>query len=91
MTDTLAERHLTLRTTIDPGGSVGTIWVEDNGLGVSADARDKLFRPFFSTKRTGLGMGLSICQFIVDSLGGRIDLKDGPGKGAVFFVELPLV
>ena len=56
----------------------------DNGPGVSADVRDKLFQPFFTTKRTGLGMGLSICQSILESLGGRIDLKNHDGKGAAF-------
>ncbi len=90
MMDTTAERRLTLRTTKGPGASVGTVLVEDSGPGVSAELRDKLFQPFFTTKRTGLGMGLSICQSILESLGGRIDLKNHSGKGAVFFVELPL-
>ena len=90
MMDTTAERRLTLRTTVESSARVGAIWVEDSGPGVSAEARDKLFQPFFTTKRTGLGMGLSICQSILESLGGRIDLKDQHGKGAAFFVELPL-
>jgi C4-dicarboxylate-specific signal transduction histidine kinase len=90
MTDTTAERRLTVRTTIEQVAGVGAIWVEDSGPGVSADVREKLFQPFFTTKTTGLGMGLSICQSIVESLSGRIDLKNRPGKGAAFFVELPL-
>ena len=90
MMDTSAERRLTLRTTIDPEATVGTIWVEDSGFGVSDNVREKLFQPFFTTKSTGLGMGLSISHSIVESLGGRIDLKNQPGKGATFFVELPL-
>jgi C4-dicarboxylate-specific signal transduction histidine kinase len=90
MMNTAAERRLTLRTTIEPDASVATIWVEDSGPGVSADVRGKLFQPFFTTKTTGLGMGLSICQSIVESLGGRINLADGSGKGATFSVELPL-
>jgi C4-dicarboxylate-specific signal transduction histidine kinase len=90
MMNTAAERRLTLRTTIEPDASVGTIWVEDSGPGVSADVREKLFQPFFTTKSTGLGMGLSICQSIVESLGGQIKLADASGKGAAFSVELPL-
>jgi two-component system sensor kinase FixL len=90
MTDSRAERRLTLRTTVEQGAKVGAIWVEDNGPGISADVREKLFQPFFTTKTTGLGMGLSISQSIVESLSGRIDLKNGHGKGATFFVELPL-
>jgi C4-dicarboxylate-specific signal transduction histidine kinase len=87
---TTAERRLTLRTTIEQVARVGAIWVEDSGPGVSEDVREKLFQPFFTTKTTGLGMGLSICQSIVESLSGRIELKNRPGKGAAFFVELPL-
>ena len=90
MMETTAERRLTLRTTIQQVARVGAIWVEDSGPGVSAEVREKLFQPFFTTKTTGLGMGLSICQSIVESLNGRIDLKNRPGKGAAFFVELPL-
>ncbi len=90
MMDTTAERRLTLRTTIEQVTKVGAIWVEDSGPGVSAEVREKLFQPFFTTKTTGLGMGLSICQSIVESLSGRIELKNRPGKGAAFFVELPL-
>lgn len=90
MMETTAERRLTLRTTIEQVAKVGAIWVEDTGPGVSAGVREKLFQPFFTTKTTGLGMGLSICQSIVQSLNGRIDLKNRPEKGAAFFVELPL-
>jgi len=90
MTDTPTERRLSIRTSVELGASVGTIWVEDTGPGVRAEMRAKLFQPFFTTKATGLGMGLSICQSIVESLGGRINLKDQPGKGAIFYVELPL-
>ena len=88
MTDTTAERCLTIRTAVEP--NTGTIWVIDNGPGVSPEVREKLFQPFFTTKRTGLGMGLSICQSILESLGGRIDLKNHDGKGAAFSVALPL-
>jgi len=69
---------------------VGTIRVEDSGPGVNAEVRERLFQPFFTTKTTGLGMGLSICQSIVESLGGRIELNDHSGSGAIFVVELPL-
>ncbi len=90
MTDSTSEPRLTLCTSIEPGAKVGTITVQDSGPGITAEVREKLFQPFFTTKATGLGMGLSISQSIVESLSGRIDLKSGHGKGATFFVELPL-
>jgi C4-dicarboxylate-specific signal transduction histidine kinase len=88
MTDTIAERCLTIRTEVE--ANAGVIWVIDDGPGVSPELREKLFQPFFTTKHTGLGMGLSICQSILESLGGRIDMKNHDGKGAAFFVTLPL-
>lgn len=88
MAGTSPERCLSIRTAIEL--NAGTISVVDNGPGVSLEVRDKLFHPFFTTKRTGLGMGLSICQSILESLGGRIELENHDGKGAAFLVALPL-
>ena len=79
-----------LRTTIEPDASVGTIWVEDTGPGFPRTSGTNSFNPSSPPRSTGLGMGLSICQSIVESLNGRIDLKNQNGKGAAFFVELPL-
>ncbi len=53
----------------------GIILVEDNGPGIAEKDKMKLFMPFFTTKSEGLGMGLSICRSILDSLGGRISLR----------------
>ena len=89
-TDGVADTRLLLHTYANDAASSGSIRVEDNGPGVSAEARGKLFQPFFTTKKTGLGMGLSICHSILESLGGRIQLHNLPGEGATFVVELPL-
>ncbi len=65
--------------------------VSDNGRGLPADNADRIFEPFFSTKETGLGLGLAICRRIVESHGGTIDVDRGPnGIGAAFRVFLPL-
>ena len=60
---------------------------------VPAEYLDKLFDPFFTTRgeRGGTGLGLSVCHGIVTEHGGRIYAKTKPGKGATFFVELPIV
>jgi len=65
----------------------------DDGPGIPAEHLDKLFDPFFTTRgeKSGTGLGLSICHGIVTEHGGRIYAKTKPGKGATFFVELPLV
>jgi signal transduction histidine kinase len=68
----------------------GEIFVDDNGPGIPESVQHHLFDSFFTTKRDGLGMGLSICRSIVESLGGRIDAENRDGGGARFRVSLPL-
>jgi len=64
----------------------------DNGPGIAPENLDKVFDPFFSTRteRGGTGLGLSACHGIVTEHGGRIYVRSKLGKGATFFVELPL-
>ena len=83
-------RVLTVTTRVDADSTCGLILVEDNGQGIAETDKTKLFTPFFTTKSEGLGMGLSICRSILDSLGGRISFYDRPDGGTVFSVELPL-
>ncbi|MDR3417464.1 MAG: PAS domain S-box protein [Nevskia sp.] len=64
--------------------------VVDNGPGFGAKQPDDLFAPFFTTKKSGLGQGLSICRRIVDAHGGRIWAESNQPRGAVFHVWLPL-
>jgi signal transduction histidine kinase len=64
--------------------------VSDNGRGLPAHDRDRIFEPFFSTKDTGLGLGLAISQRIVEAHGGELAALDREGDGAVFRIRLPL-
>jgi signal transduction histidine kinase len=71
------------------GGSV-VLTVTDNGCGMSAAfVRDSLFRPFQSTKKKGLGIGLFQSRMIVEAHGGSIRVESEPGKGTTFRVSLP--
>lgn len=64
--------------------------VADNGPGVPADRRERIFRPFFTTRREGTGLGLALVQKIVVTHNGRVHVSEGPGgAGAVFTVILP--
>jgi nitrogen-specific signal transduction histidine kinase len=83
----------TLRLSIAPEVSkdepgVGVI-VEDSGPGVPAELREQIFNPFFTSKKDGVGLGLSIVAKIVDDHRGAIRLEDGDMSGARFHVFLP--
>jgi len=66
------------------------ISVEDSGPGISAEAQQQLFVPFFTTKEKGTGLGLAISQRIVQAHGGELEVTSRPGQGATFSVLLPL-
>src|SRR6185369_11230902 len=67
------------------------ITVTDTGRGMTDDEAKKIFQPFYTAnKKTGLGLGLPICERIVKNHGGRIEVESEPGKGTTFKVILPL-
>jgi C4-dicarboxylate-specific signal transduction histidine kinase len=79
-----------LRVTVAREGGNAILAVEDSGPGVAPDIRDSIFEGLTTTKREGLGLGLSICRSIVQAHGGRIALEDSALGGARFVVSLPL-
>jgi signal transduction histidine kinase len=72
-----------------------SIQVADTGVGIEPENLDKIFQPFYTTRKTGdmaaqgHGLGLTICKDIVTSLGGEIFVRSKPGKGTTFTVMLP--
>lgn len=66
------------------------IALRDSGPGITQDAKDKLFSPFFTTKATGMGMGLSICRSTLEARGGKLDGTNHPEGGAIFEMRLPI-
>jgi len=82
------ERKLVMESGVQPDGMV-FVAVKDNGPGISGSAMEHLFDPFFSTKETGMGMGLAISQTIMTNHHGKIRADSWPGKGSTFTIELP--
>jgi signal transduction histidine kinase len=91
---------LNARDALGPGGRIGirtenaggsvVLTVADNGCGMSAAfLRDSLFRPFQSTKKKGLGIGMFQSRMIVEAHGGSIQVESETGKGSTFRVSLP--
>jgi C4-dicarboxylate-specific signal transduction histidine kinase len=82
------KRHVIVHTRRE--GKKAILEVRDTGRGITPNSLEVLFHPFFSTKPNGMGLGLSICQTIVEQYGGLISAENIPASGACFRIELPL-
>jgi C4-dicarboxylate-specific signal transduction histidine kinase len=82
------QRRVTVVSAMDPSGEV-CVTVEDAGVGIDPDHLDMIFNPFFTTKRDGIGMGLSICRSIIDAHGGRLWAEPRVPTGTRFRFTLP--
>lgn len=69
---------------------MAVIAVTDNGTGIPVELRDKLFSPSFTTKTSGMGLGLSIVKNIVENFMGKVWFETEIGKGSTFFIEIPV-
>jgi two-component system sensor kinase FixL len=83
------QREVCIRTRRSPQGELQII-VLDNGAGVSAELRAKLFTPYVTTKQHGTGLGLAISRSIVEAHRGRLDFEPNRPQGAIFTVTLPV-
>ena len=70
----------------------GCLWVDviDQGCGLAPDAEQRLFHPFYTTKGDGMGIGLSLCQSLIQGQGGKIGFRRNTDKGTTFFFSLPV-
>jgi C4-dicarboxylate-specific signal transduction histidine kinase len=80
-------RHIDIETHCE-GGTV-TVSVRDHGYGIPAKQLGKVFNPFYTTKSSGLGMGLAICRRLIEAHGGRIEARNNESGGATLSFSLP--
>jgi signal transduction histidine kinase len=80
------ERILTIKSLAENGKVI--ITVADSGVGIASEDIDHIFDAFFTTKRSGMGIGLSICQSIIESHGGRLWVTSNMPFGSIFQLEL---
>ncbi|MFO7768058.1 MAG: ATP-binding protein [bacterium] len=74
----------------DPGEERVRIHVKDDGPGIASSVKEKLFDPFFTTRKEGTGLGLSVAYAIIEAHGGTIRAEDRPEGGADFVLSLPV-
>jgi PAS domain S-box-containing protein len=85
----ISERRMSINTAVTETRSL-QVMVQDTGPGLSDDALARVFQPFYTTKATGMGMGLSISQSIIEAHGGQLWARSSLGKGAMFGFSLPI-
>jgi two-component system nitrogen regulation sensor histidine kinase NtrY len=81
--------RIMVETQLDAANSLVRIMVSDDGPGIPPAEREKLFLPYYSTKRRGSGLGLAIVRRIIAEHGGSIDVGDNTPRGTRFTIELP--
>ena len=82
------DREVMVRAHVN-GDGVVEISVRDHGIGFPTDKLAKIFDPFYTTKRDGLGMGLAISRSIVEAHGGRLWAKNNTDRGSTFYFTIP--
>jgi signal transduction histidine kinase len=83
------KRHLQVVTALN-GNSDISVSIRDTGPGIGAKDRGSIFDPFFSTKKAGMGLGLSICRTIIENHGGKLSLVETEFPGSTFEVVVPI-
>lgn len=85
------QEHGKVRVEVSDEGEFLSIAVVDTGKGIAPEILPNIFRPFFTTKGSGTGLGLSLARRIVEDHGGRLEVSSWLGKGSRFVVLLPFV
>jgi signal transduction histidine kinase len=82
-------RELSISTEVSQTTGI-LVAVRDTGPGIDPGRIDQLFKPFYTTKTSGIGMGLSICRSIVDAHGGQLWAEANQPRGAAFLFTMPM-
>ncbi len=85
-----SQGEIKIRTHYDPHHQVVQLEVSDNGCGIPDEDKGRIFEPYFSTKKGGTGLGLTIVNAIISDHHGTIHVRDNHPKGTTFLIELPI-
>lgn len=81
---------LTVRTSVSESAREIQLEIADTGKGITEELRQKIFKPFFTTKAKGTGLGLAICKQLIEMHDGTISAEDNPEGGTIFRIVLPI-
>ena len=81
---------IVMKTIYNAQMDIVTIEIIDDGTGIKKEDKDKLFLPYFSTKKSGTGLGLAIANKIISDHRGYIRVKENNPRGTIFIIELPV-
>ncbi len=84
------EGEIRIQTSYDPKLQIVQLEVSDNGIGIPDEDKGRLFEPYFSTKKSGTGLGLTIVNAIITDHNGYIRVRDNKPRGTTFLIELPV-
>jgi two-component system nitrogen regulation sensor histidine kinase NtrY len=84
------EGEIKIQTGYDPNLQVVRLEFSDNGIGIPDEDKGRLFEPYFSTRKTGTGLGLTIVNAIITDHNGYIRVRDNQPRGTTFQIELPI-
>lgn len=84
------EGEIKIQTSYDPKLQIVQLEVSDNGIGIPDEDKGRLFEPYFSTRKSGTGLGLTIVNAIITDHNGYIRVRDNKPKGTTFLIELPV-
>jgi two-component system, NtrC family, sensor histidine kinase HydH len=80
--------RIVVRATSDLGGRGVTLTIEDNGPGLTPDQRERVGKPFFTTKAHGMGLGLALARRVIERAGGSFRIDSEPGRGTTVSIML---
>jgi two-component system nitrogen regulation sensor histidine kinase NtrY len=83
-------KKITIRTSYDGDVHIARLDIIDTGPGIPKNVKERMFEPYFSTKKGGTGLGLVIVNRIISDHNGFIRVKDNEPKGTIFSIELPV-
>jgi signal transduction histidine kinase len=88
-TDNTAEAQISVKVSVEEDHV--EIAIEDNGIGIDTDQQARIFTPYFTTKSSGSGIGLSVVRQIIEKHIGSIRFESTPNQGTTFYIRLTLL